>query len=101
MGCVDTDRNGRVNYNEFIAVCLDEATVASESYLRFVFDSFDLNGDGKIQKEELDVILKASDFDCNEGLVRALIVENDTDTDGVIDFNEFRNAVRFAQQHSL
>ena len=47
---IDTDRNGKINYNEFIAMCIDEAIMSNENYMRFAFDSFDLNRDGKIQR---------------------------------------------------
>ena len=48
---IDTDQNGKINYNEFLAICVDEAVITNENYLQFVFKSFDLNGDGKIQRE--------------------------------------------------
>lgn len=92
---IDTDRNGKINYNEFIAMCIDEAIMSSDDYMRFAFNSFDLNRDGKIQREEFQLILKAysKDFNCNEELVDALMNENDKNNDGVIDFQEFKHAI--------
>jgi Ca2+-binding EF-hand superfamily protein len=54
---------------------MDEAYTSSHHYLRYVFDSFDLNRDGRIQREEFTRILRActSDFRCNQELVEALI----------------------------
>lgn len=68
---IDTDHNGKINYNEFIAICIDEAIINNDNYLRFVFNAFDLNHDGKIQKEEFQLILKvySKDFNCNQKLV--------------------------------
>lgn len=39
----------------------------NDDYLLFAFNSFDLNRDGKIQREEFQLILKAysKDFVCN------------------------------------
>ena len=64
---IDTDRNGKINYNEFLAMCIDEAIMSNENYLQFAFNSFDLNRDGKIQREEFKTILKSysKDFNCN------------------------------------
>ncbi len=92
---LDSDHDGQLNYNEFIACCLDEAYTSSQHYLRYAFDSFDLNRDGKIQREEFTRILRAcsGDFKCNSELVEALILENDCNKDGVIDFQEFQQAV--------
>jgi len=50
LDSIDTDRNGKINYNEFIAICIDEAIIHNEDYLRFVFNAFDLNHDGMIQR---------------------------------------------------
>ena len=50
VNSIDTDRNGKINYNEFIAICIDEAIIHNDDYLRFVFNAFDLNHDGMIQR---------------------------------------------------
>ena len=97
---IDTDQNGKINYNEFLAICVDEAVITNENYLQFVFKSFDLNGDGKIQREQFQLILKvySKDFKCNQLLVDALMSENDKNKDGAIDFNQFKNAMAGIQQ---
>lgn len=47
---MDVDHNGRLAYNEFISACLSKSAASSKDYLRFAFDYFDLNHDGKISK---------------------------------------------------
>ena len=76
-------------------MCIDEAIMSNENYMKFAFNSFDLNRDGKIQREEFKTILKSysKDFNCNEELVEALMMENDKNKDGAIDFSEFRDAM--------
>lgn len=71
LSSIDTNSNSRIDYNEFLSVCLGEAIFANEDYLRYVFNSFDLNKDGKIERNELKVILRAycNDFKCNTELV--------------------------------
>ena len=34
VASIDTDRNGKINYNEFIAMCIDEAIMSNENYLQ-------------------------------------------------------------------
>ena len=45
---MDVDHNGRLDYNEFISACLSKQAANSREYLRFAFDYFDVNHDGKI-----------------------------------------------------
>lgn len=48
---MDVDHNGRLAYNEFISACLSKSASNSRDYLRFAFDYFDLNHDGKVSRE--------------------------------------------------
>ena len=95
MDTVDTNNNNRIDYNEFLSLCIGEATIANEEYVRYVFNSFDLNRNGSISREEFNQILQAycSDFRCNEELVEEIMRQNDKNKDGVIDFSEFREAM--------
>ena len=76
-------------------MCIDEAVISNDNYLKYAFNSFDLNGDGKIQREEFQLVLHtySKDFICNEELVNALMFENDMNKDGVVDFEEFKTAI--------
>ena len=56
---MDVDHNGRLDYNEFISACLSKSASNNRDYLKFAFDYFDINQDGKISKEELHIVLKA------------------------------------------
>lgn len=50
---MDVDNNGRLAYNEFISACLSKSAANNRDYLKFAFDYFDINHDGKITKKEL------------------------------------------------
>lgn len=54
---LDSNRNGLIEYSEFIAGCLDLASDGTRAQLRAVFDIFDLDGSGGITMEELRQIL--------------------------------------------
>jgi len=56
---------------------------------RVHFDSFDQNGDGTIDADELLKILKDLGEKADAATVRALIKEVDTDNSGKVEFNEF------------
>jgi len=56
---------------------------------RVHFDSFDQNGDGTIDTNELIKILKDLGEKCDPATVKALIKEVDTDNSGKVEYNEF------------
>ncbi|NRA34588.1 MAG: aminotransferase class I/II-fold pyridoxal phosphate-dependent enzyme [Polyangiaceae bacterium] len=58
---------------------------------RKLFDRFDLDGTGKISESELQEVLHSWGEEVAEHEVRALLKEIDTDGDGEIDYEEFRN----------
>lgn len=53
----DTDKNGAINYTEFIAASLDNIIVNNTSKIEKAFKLFDRNGDGCINAKELEEVL--------------------------------------------
>lgn len=64
--------------------------------LRENFSSFDTNGDGTIDDNELSAILRLSGETINDADLPSLIAELDTDKNGTISFSEFASYI-----HSL
>ena len=81
----DRLNKGLISYEEFLRVTIDENILLEKNNLKFAFDKFDLNKDGKLSKEELLNILDkgASDY------VDALLNLIDKNQDGYISFDEF------------
>lgn len=88
---MDVDHNGKLAYNEFISACLSKSAANNRDYLLYAFKYFDLNHDGKIDREELSLILKAykKEYAENSALIDKLIQECDLNHDNEIDFEEF------------
>ena len=81
---------------EFIAATMDARTFMKESYLRTAFNMFDTDGSGKIDSQELNVLLSGEEFKdiyTAEQLAEA-IAEVDNNGDGEIDFEEFMQMMR-------
>ena len=85
---MDVDFNGKLVYNQFISACLSKSAANNREYLRFAFEYFDMNHDGKLSKEELSMILRAykKQFSQNQQLIDQLLIECDLNNDGEIDF---------------
>lgn len=59
--------------------------------LRNVFTRIDMKGDGKIDAEEVEALLKGLGYDPEPGEVEDMIWEVDDDCDGVIKWQEFKS----------
>jgi len=72
---------------------------SSDSSQRRLFQEHDKDGDGKINSDELDGLLKAADIGSaiSRGFwVRGIINRMDTDGDGMISWDEYLHAIRSA-----
>jgi len=50
MESIDVDKNGRINYTEFLASSLPKEELFTESNLRKMFQLLDKDGNGNIDK---------------------------------------------------
>ena len=82
----DTEKQVRIEYNEFIAACLEQKSYLREEYLLDVFMMLDFDGSGKISKPEIKFALSG---DLENETLEKLIQEFDLDGDGEIDYREF------------
>jgi len=53
MDSIDTDKDGTINYTEFLASVMDKEDVFSENNLRKMFFKLDIDGNGTVEREEL------------------------------------------------
>ena len=96
IDCIDTDKNGKINYNEFIASTLGDQLVSSKDNLKNVFSMMDKDGNGFIDQDELLGILKQHGHISSEKVLRnmkEIFATTDTNKDGKIDFDEFCNTI--------
>jgi len=88
---VDMNGSGNLDYTEFVAACLDKKLYMQRDVCWNAFRIFDLDGDGKITREELSKVLNGNSVKTTlgEDKIESLIREVDEDGDGEIDFEEF------------
>merc|ERR1712012_129893 len=87
---VDKNANGAIDFNEFIEMMLKQGVNADEDAAH-AFKGFDRDGDGLITAAELRLTMNNLGEPLTEAELTAMIAEADTDGDGKINFEEFKN----------
>ena len=83
---IDTDNNGFLEFEEFARVIIDKKQLLTTDIMKFTFNFFDKDRSGEITLEELMDIFGKN----NESVLKKFVDEVDTDKNGKIDFNEFK-----------
>ena len=83
---IDTDKSSKIEYNEFLAACLEQKVYLREENLLSAFMMLDFDGSGKISKAE---IKQALNKDIDDETLDRIIKDFDLDGDGEIDYKEF------------
>jgi len=87
--CEKGEKNGGIDFNEFIAMMTREGSDVSED-IAHSFRVFDRDSDGLITKEELMITMNNLGEPLSEEEVITMIEEADLDGDGKINFVEFQ-----------
>ncbi|CAF0792359.1 unnamed protein product [Didymodactylos carnosus] len=88
---VDLDGNGKVDFEEFLTMMQRRKSAGELDHeLKHVFDVFDKNRDGFIDKDELYDMLKRLGENITEEDVIDMIDEADTDEDNKVSYEEFK-----------
>lgn len=99
MESVDTDRNGEINYNEFITATMDKKQINNSFSIEKAFNFFDKDKNGQIEKEELQSILQGSELNHVEtNIIKEILLEWDINGDGVVDRDEFYRWMSYKKQ---
>lgn len=89
MNKLDVNKDGTINYTEFLMAHMQLKDIISNERLQTAFDSFDLDQNGQITKDELQEVLAGTSVN-DPRVWDILISEADTNHDGQISFSEFK-----------
>ncbi|XVF75804.1 hypothetical protein PTKIN_Ptkin13bG0216400 [Pterospermum kingtungense] len=89
MEAGDVDRDGYLDYGEFVAISVHLRKMGNDEHLKKAFEFFDKNHNGYIEIEEIRDAL-ANEIETNsEEVISAIMHDVDTDKDGRISYDEF------------
>ena len=89
---LDKNCNGVIDYTEFLTAAANKERLLCEKNLRFAFNMFDINQDGKISRGELKQVFETGEQK-DEQLWQDIFDEVDTNSDGEITFEEFKDCM--------
>ena len=87
MNEVDIDKNGTIDYNEFVLATINKQKLLNKEKLEATFKMFDKDGNGTISADEIKSVLGKA---VNEKILDDMIKEVDMNNDGEISLIEFK-----------
>ena len=84
MTVMDSNRNGFIDYTEFIAGCLQSYNYLKENHLKSAFNYYDKDSNGTISIEELKQCLQTEELTLPDLAIEKLMKEVDSNKDGCV-----------------
>ncbi|XP_077243637.1 calcium-dependent protein kinase 2-like [Tasmannia lanceolata] len=97
MDAADVDGSGAIDYMEFITATMHRHKLERDEHLYKAFQHFDKDSSGFITRDELEHAMKKYGMG-DEGSIKEIISEVDTDNDGRINYEEFCAMMRSGTQ---
>jgi calcium-dependent protein kinase len=93
---LDTNKNGYIDYTEFLAGCLIRRSFDPDHWLKSAFDYFDSDKDGNISLEDLKQAFTGGELNIpiSKSRIEVILKKVDNNSDGKIDFTEFASLMK-------
>lgn len=88
---LDRNKNGFVDYEEFLSACISQNDLLTKNNLKMAFDYFDTDSSGKLSVEEVRNALSVSNI--YDKKLSEIMGKLDENGDGEIDFEEFMKVI--------
>jgi len=94
---VDGDKNGYIEFEEFVRGCIDKEKFITDEVIKFSFNFFDKDKNGEITNEEVEEILLRNlnkDNVSYKDSIKKIINQVDINDDGKVSFSEFKDMMK-------
>ncbi len=86
---LDADNSGKIDYSEFINLCIEKKKLLSKENLKITFQSLDLDNNGILTLDELKQAFEAGGNKKTKKFWREFISQADQNNDNQLTFDEF------------
>jgi Ca2+-binding EF-hand superfamily protein len=86
---VDYDKNGLINYTEFLSATLNTKNFLTEEVMQTLFDHYDVNRRGYLLRGDIKAAFTRAGKECTDQEIDQIFRDHDVDKNGQISFNEF------------
>ena len=100
LDTMDLDRDGQVDYGEFVAATVSSSLIIREENLLRAFELFDSDGSGFLTPEEIEAACQKYGISLDDASAQAILEGADANGDGQVDYYEFCAMMR-SQEKSL
>ena len=89
FGRLDGDKNGYIEYEEFLRACIDKTNLMTREKLKYAFKFLDKDNTKTLNAHKILKVFLTKPNKEFEAIFNITLKEVDKDSDGIIDFNEF------------
>lgn len=94
INSVDADKNGFIEYEEFLRATIDSELLFTQQNLKACFDFFDKDSSGYLSIDEVKSVLGIEgSTEKEKEIINSLVGQLDENGDNMISFEEFRNMI--------
>ncbi|CAD8108765.1 unnamed protein product [Paramecium sonneborni] len=93
MKYIDQDKNGSIDYSEFVLATFNKVKLLEDARLEQAFRMFDKDGSGSISIDEIKGIFGSNETAVSDEVWKELLAEVDANGDGSISFQEFKEII--------
>lgn len=90
----DINGDNKIDFQEFLAACIDKKVLASAKEIQMAFKMLDVNGDGFISLDDFEDLFNSyGGAHVDRDLWDNLLEEADLNGDGMVSYEEFKYAM--------